>query len=129
MVTTAASRPAQLTQSQIEDLAGGRHAGLASVLHIARSEPPADARAAAVGSSPVAVSVQEMKLIARSAAVPPTVAKRISAASPPEVAAGKSKSKGKGKAKPAGTTTAAKDAGSKPSLKPQPPRTDDPSPF
>ena len=117
MVTTVASRPAQLTQSQIEDLAGGRHAGLASVLHIARSEPPANARAATVGSSPVAVSAQEMKLIARSAAVPPTVAKRISAAPPAEVAGGK--------AKPARTRTATKDAGSKPSLKPQLPRADD----
>ncbi len=119
MVTTVASRPAQLTQSQIEDLAGGRHAGLASVLHIARSEPPAVARAASVGSSPVAVSAKEMKLITRSAAVPPTVAKRISAASPSEVAAGKAK------ARPARTTATAKDAGSKPSLKPQPPRADD----
>ena len=123
MVTTAASRPAPLTQRQIEELAGGRHAGLASVLHIARSEPPVISRAATVGSSPVAVSAKEMQLIARSAAVPPTLAKRIAAASPPEVAAGKGK--GKGKAKPAPTTTAAKDAGSKPSLKPQPPRDDD----
>jgi hypothetical protein len=61
MVTPTASRPAPLTQRQVDELGGGRHAEVASALHLARSAPPLDARAAAlVGSSPEALSAKEM---------------------------------------------------------------------
>lgn len=127
MVMPIASRPAPLTQYQVDELAGGRHAGLATALHIARSTPPVSARAAALGSSPMTLSAMEMQSIARGAAVPPKLAQRIAAASPSEAVDGKAKGKREGKLKsgasttPAPATTRGKVAGSKPSLKPQAP--------
>ncbi|MEO5696357.1 MAG: hypothetical protein ABIQ60_04385 [Burkholderiaceae bacterium] len=121
MVTPHATRPAPLTQRQVDEFVGGRHAGVASVLHLARSEPPATARAAATGSSPVAVSVDELASIARGGSVPEAVAKRLSAAP-----TGKNgEPKGRAKSKAAQATTAARDAGSKPSREPRLSRADD----
>jgi hypothetical protein len=127
MVTPIASRPAPLTQPQVDEFAGGRHAGLASVLHIARSTPPVSARSAPLGSSPMALSAKDMQSIAHGAAVPPKLAQRIAAASPSEAVEGKAKGKRAGKSKagattgPAPSTTTGKVASSKPSLKPQAP--------
>ncbi len=117
MVTRPSTRPAPLTQRQVDELAGGRHAGVASMLHHARAEPPASARTAAIGSSsPVAVSASELASIARGGAVPAVVAKRISAS--PALAGGNGKPKKRATSRPAQATTSAGEAGSKPSLEP-----------
>lgn len=123
MVTPIASRPAPLTQRQVDDLAGGRHAGLASALHLARSTPPASARAMPIGRGPVALSAQEMKSIGRGPGVTPALAQRIEAASPSPAAS--RTAKGSAKAKPTRATSTGKAAGRKPSLKPPLPSSDD----
>jgi hypothetical protein len=72
-----------------------------------------------------------MRAIVRSAGLPPTLARRISAASPSEAADGKAKDKQKGaskggtKARAPRVMPAGEDVGSKPSLEPPLSRDDD----
>lgn len=81
MVKRTASEPAALTQRQVEDLAAGRSADIATLLHVARSTPPA-ARRAPAGSQPVAVSAREAAALARQGKAPAALARRIAAAQP-----------------------------------------------
>ncbi len=79
MVTPAGSRPAALSQRQVDDLARGRHAEAAKLLHADRRAPPA-AESRAPASGPVPVAAEEMQAVVRSGAAPAGVVQRIAAA-------------------------------------------------
>jgi hypothetical protein len=97
MVSPTESRPAPLTQREVEALAGGRDDASPRALHLARSTPPATRAAPITGSRPIALTAQEVTAIRRTAALPSKLAQRIAAAtpSPPDPPRGKAKSKSK----------------------------------
>lgn len=96
MVTPGSSRPAALSQREVDDLARGEQAGAAKLLHAARHvRPVPESRAPA--SSPVPLAAKEMQAIVRGGAAPAGVLQRIAAAAP--AAAGPAK--GRAKAAPA----------------------------
>ena len=72
------SRPAALTQRQVDDLVRGKHEDAARLLRSHRSEPPLDEkRSAEAGSRPVELSVTDMEAIRRSGVAPGELARRI----------------------------------------------------
>jgi hypothetical protein len=110
MVTPQASRPAALSQRQVDDLARGQHEELAPLLHAVRVTPPTAAGAArksaakatsAAGSAPVALSAKDMQGIAGSGSTPARIAQRIAASRPAPTTEQPAKAKAAG-GKPAG---------------------------
>lgn len=97
MVTPTGSRPAPLTQRDVDALGGGRHDNSARALHLERSNQP-PARAVPIsGSRPVALTAQEVAAIRHAAALPPKLAQRIAAATPSAPDAPRGRTKGKAK--------------------------------
>ena len=97
MVTPTGSRPAPLTQREVDALADGRHDDSARALHLVRSAPPVARAAPISGSRPVALTAEEVAAIRRAAALPPKLARRIAAATPSTPDAPRGKAKGKAK--------------------------------
>ena len=120
MVTPLASRPAALTQRQVDDFAAGRQVEHAAVLHVARSTLPALGVAAsaptAEGSRQVDLKPRDLAALAQGK-VPAGLARRIAAATQETAtSAGKARPKtGKGKSA-SGKHEAA--AGAQPSIAP-----------
>ena len=74
------SRPAALTQRQVDDLVRGKHDDAARLLRSHRSEPPRDEkRPTEAGSRPVELSMTDMEAIRRSGVVPGELTRRIAA--------------------------------------------------
>jgi hypothetical protein len=80
MVTRAASRPAGLTQRQVDDFARGGHEQ-ARLLHAQRGSPPQQAEARA--SAPIAISDKEMEAVRRVGGVGGRIVQRIATAKRP----------------------------------------------
>ena len=81
MVKPGGSRPAALSQREVDDLARGEHAGAAKLLHAARHAPPVP-ESPTPASGPVSLAAKEMQAIARSGTAPAAVVERIAAATP-----------------------------------------------
>lgn len=105
MVTPGGSRPAELTQEQVDDLVRGGHDDAARILRPARiGAPPAEKKAATEsGSRPVDLSARDMDFIARSGTASKPIAGRIAGAERPKEPA-------KGGAKAAKGASAGKDS-------------------
>lgn len=80
MVTSSPSRPAELTQRQVDDFARGLHTEAPGFFR-AVIETTAAAAAPDEGSSPIALSARDMAAIGRNGTAPAGVSRRISASS------------------------------------------------
>ena len=79
------SRPAALTQGQVDDLVRGNHQDVAGILRSPRSEPPLDEKGSTgAGSRPVELSAKDMQAVRRSGLAPSQVVNRIAEAEQPE---------------------------------------------
>jgi hypothetical protein len=94
MVTRGASRPAALTQRQVDGLKSGQPGEAAALLRESRYEATA-ARSRTSGSAPVALAPKEMQGIARAGVAPDAVLKRIAATRTPAKKKSKAASTGR----------------------------------
>ncbi len=88
------SRPAQLTQQQVDDLVRGNHQDAARLLRSPRSAPRAEKAAKEAGSRPLELSANDIEAIRRSGLASSRLVKRIAATAPaqePTQRKGKSK--------------------------------------
>lgn len=108
MVTPGRSRPASLTQRQVDDLSRGGPGDAAPLLRAAHRAPGAETRPAPAGA-PVPLSAKEMQAIVRGGTAPVRIGQRIVAATP----VAKKTTRGKVKPEPA-----RRPSGSAPSLRP-----------
>ncbi len=104
------SRPAQLTQQQVDDLVRGNHHDVARLLRSPRSQPRAERAAKESGSRPLELSANDIEAIRRSGVASSRLVKRIAATAPAQETTQR-----KGKSKP--RAVAGQPAGS-PSVKP-----------
>jgi hypothetical protein len=111
MVSPTGSRPAPLTQREVEALAGGRDDASPRALHLAHSTPPAVRATPIAGSRPIALTAQEVAAIRRADSLPPKLAQRIAAATPSatDPPRGKGKAKSKNGSMPTLTPKASED--------------------
>jgi len=95
MVTSSPSRPAQLTQRQVDDFARGHHEEAPRLFAGTAIASVAVAQTASDSSSPIMLNARDMAAIARSGAAPAGISRKISAASRTPLRSVRKKAKGR----------------------------------